>query len=120
MNARAFSLQLLVTLVAVAALLGLYHRFVMAPAMRIGVVDVSEVYRLKEKQILEVVTKPAVTDADKQKAVTMALEFTKALPAALEQLPRECNCFVLVRSAVAAETPNMIDLTPALRSKIGV
>jgi hypothetical protein len=93
---------------------------VLTPSVRFGVVDVGEVYRLKEKQILEVVTKPSVTDADKQRAVTMTVEFSKALPAALEQLPAECKCFVLVRSAVAAETPNTVNLTPLLRQKIGV
>ncbi|MET0334104.1 MAG: hypothetical protein ABW190_07510 [Rhizobacter sp.] len=120
MNAKAIALQALVTLAVVSLVMVAYHRFVLAPSIRIGVVDVGEVYRLKEKQILEVVTKPSVTDVDKQKAVTMTLEFTKALPAALEQLPSECQCFVLVRSAVAAETPNTLDLTPLLKRKIGV
>jgi hypothetical protein len=120
MNARTLTLQLVLTLAVVALALTGYHRFVLAPSVRFGVVDVSEVYRLKEKQILAVVTKPTVTDADKQMAVTMTVEFSKTLPAALEQLPAECGCFVLLRSAVAAQAPNTVDLTPLLRQKIGV
>lgn len=120
MNAKALGLQVLVTLMVVALCIGAYHRYVHTTAMRFGVVDVGEVYRLKEKQLVDMVTKPTVTNADKERAVAAALEFTKTLPAALDQLPHECKCFVLVRSAVAAETPNTVDLTPLLKSKIGV
>ncbi|MEO8152369.1 MAG: hypothetical protein ABI605_04805 [Rhizobacter sp.] len=120
MNARALALQAVIASMVVALGIVIYHRFVLPTSMRFGVVDVGEVYRLKEKQLLDMVTKPTVTDADKERAIAMALEFTKTLPAALEQLPRECKCFVLVRSAVAAESPSTVDLTPLLKSKIGV
>jgi hypothetical protein len=120
MSPLAITVQAALTLAVTTSALTVYHRFVLTPSVRFAVVDVGEVYRLKEKQILQVVTKPSVTDADKQAAVNMTMEFAKALPAALEQLHQECKCFVLVRSAVAAETPNTLDLTPLLKQKVGV
>lgn len=120
MNGKHLGWQALVTFMVVALCLAAYHRFAAATAIRFGVVDVGEVYRLKEKQLVDMVTKSTVTDADKARAVEAAQEFAKTLPAALEQLPQECKCFVLLRSAVVADTQGTIDLTPLLRSKIGV
>lgn len=120
MNARALALQSAVTLMIVVAGLTFYHRFVLPGTTRFGVVDVGEVYRLKEKQLLEMVTKPLVSDADKLLALAAAQEFAKVFPLALEQLPLECQCLVLVRSAIAAQTPHTVDLTPLLKKKIGL
>jgi hypothetical protein len=114
------AIQWLVVLMTVTVAIAFYHLFVLPRTMRFGLVDVNEVYRLKEKQLLDMVTKPTVSDADKQGAIEAAAAFAKALPAALEQLPIECGCFVLVRSAVAAPTGNTVDLTPLLKKKVGV
>ena len=40
------------------------------------------------------------------------------LPLALDELQRECNCLVILRTAVAGPTPNTIDLTAQLRRKV--
>jgi hypothetical protein len=44
--------------------------------------------------------------------------FAQRLPLALEELPRECNCLVVLKSAVAGPTPNTVDLTAQLRRKV--
>lgn len=121
MSKLALLTQATVATLMATACLSAYHFLVLpASATRFAVVDVGEVYRLKEKQLVELVSKAGATDADKKHATEMALEFTKSLPAALEQLPRECQCTVLLRAAVAAETGSMRDLTPLLKSKVGV
>ena len=48
----------------------------------------------------------------------MARSFAQRLPVALEELPRECNCLVVLKAAVAGATPNTVDLTAALRRKV--
>jgi hypothetical protein len=113
--------QGLVTLLVVAASLTAYDRWVLRPALVIGVVDVAEVYRAKEAEFTQILTKalsqPA-SEEERQKALVMARAFAQRLPLALDELPRECNCLVILRTAVAGPTPNIIDLTAQLRRKV--
>jgi hypothetical protein len=113
--------QGLVTLLVVAASLTAYDRWVLRPALVIGVVDVAEVYRAKEAEFTQILTKalnqPA-SEEERQKALAMARAFAQRLPLALDELPRECNCLVILRTAVAGPTPNIIDLTAQLRRKV--
>jgi hypothetical protein len=110
-------LHALVTLTIVASALTTYHRLVVAPALRVGVVDVAEVYRQKEAEFTLIVTQ-AGSDGEREKAMLMARSFARRLPAALEELPRDCGCLVVLRSAVAAPTPRTLDLTAELRRKV--
>ena len=113
--------QGLVTLLVVAASLTAYDRWVLRPALVIGVVDVAEVYRAKEAEFTQILTKalsqPA-SEEERQKALVMARAFAQRLPLGLDELQRECNCLVILRTAVAGPTPNTIDLTAQLRRKV--
>jgi hypothetical protein len=115
---KLFVLNALVSLFVVAVGIATYHHTVRSPADRIGVIDVTEVYRLKEKEFTDLVTKAGASEIDK--AMAGAEAFARALPQALEELPQECGCLVLLRNAIAANTPAMIDLTPALKRKVGL
>ena len=110
--------QLLLTLFVVAAALLLYDRQVLRPALRIGTVDVAEVYRQKEAEFTQPLTK-AGSDEDRQRAMVMARAFAQRLPTALEELPRDCGCLVVLKGAVAGVTPHTVDLTAQLRQKVG-
>jgi hypothetical protein len=112
--------SVVVSLVVVAAAITAYHRIVIQPLQRVGVIDVVEIWKLKEKEFTDIVTRSAATDKDRQKAMEIATAFAKELPIALEQLPQECGCLVLLRTAIAASTQNTIDLTPALKRKLGL
>ncbi len=94
-----------------------YDHWVVRPSQIIGVVDVGEVYRLKEAEFTQLVTK-ASSEAERQRALLMAREFARRLPLALEELPRECRCLVVVRTAVAGHPPNALDLTTLLKHKV--
>ena len=113
--------QGLLTLFVVAASLTAYDRLVLRPALVIGVVDVAEVYRAKEAEFTQILTKALSqppSEEDRQKALVMARAFAQRLPLALDELQRECNCLVILRTAVAGPTPNTIDLTAQLRRKV--
>jgi hypothetical protein len=114
---RAAALQGVFTITLVAAGLAAYDHWVIRPALRVGIVDVGEVYRQKEAEFTLILTK-AGTDEERQQAITMARAFSKRLPLALDDLPRECGCLVVLKSAVAGRTPRTIDLTAHLRSKV--
>ena len=109
--------QGLFSLLVVAISLTAYDRLVLRPSLIIGVVDVAEVYRAKEAEFTQILTKASSTE-DRQKALLMAQAFAQRLPLALDELPRECGCLVVLRTAVAGATPNTIDLTARLRRKV--
>jgi hypothetical protein len=111
--------QSLLTLIVVAAALLLYDRTVVRPALRIGMVDVAEVYRQKEAEFTQLLTKAGSED-DRQNAMLMARTFAQRLPIALEELPRDCACLVVLKGAVAGPTPHTVDLTAQLRQKVGM
>lgn len=115
MKAAAFNVLLTVTIVA-AALLAYDHQ-VVRPALRIGVVDLAEVYRAKEAEFARALSVNG-SDEDRQRALIQARQFAQRLPVALEELPRECGCLVILKSALAGTTPNGIDLTALLKKKV--
>lgn len=111
--------QPVLTLLLIALALFAYDRLLARPAPPIGVVDVGQVYRLKEAEFTQLVTQ-STTDQERQQALAMAQHFARQFPLALEELSRDCACLVLVRSAVAGNPPHVLDLTMLLRRKVGL
>jgi hypothetical protein len=101
----------------VLAALAAYDRFVVRPAQLIGVVDVAEVYRQKEAEFTLILTR-AASDGQREQAMSMARSFSQRLPLALEELPRDCDCLVVLKTAIAAPAPRTVDLTAHLRRKV--
>lgn len=114
---KALLIHLLWPLLTLGAGLAAYDHWVLRPALRVGVVDVGEVYRQKEAEFTLILTK-AGSDDERQKAMAMARRFAQRLPAALDELPRECRCLVVLKSAVAGDAARMVDLTAQLKSKV--
>ena len=112
--------RLLVTATVSAGVAGAglaaYDRWVLRPALAIGTVDLAEVYRAKEDQFTRLLT-GAGSEDERQQALALARSFSQRLPAALDELPRECDCLVVLRTAVVG-SPHAQDLTPALRRKV--
>jgi len=104
-------------LLIVAASLAAYDRWVVRPGQVIGLVDVGEIYRQKEAEFTLLLTR-AGSDGERDKAFAMARSFSQRLPLALEELPRDCGCLVVLKSAVAGPTPRTLDLTAQLRRKV--
>lgn len=116
---KALLRHAVITALLVAAGIAAYDRWVLRPALVVGVVDLSEVYRAKEAQFTQLLTAASSSgsDQERERAMTMARSFSQRLPAALDELPRECGCLVVLRTAVAGG-PHAVDLTPALRRKV--
>jgi hypothetical protein len=106
-----------VSVLTAAAALAAYDHWVVRPALRVGIVDVGEVYRQKEAEFTLILTK-AGSDDERRKAMAMARVFAQRLPAALDELPRECGCLVVLKSAVAGAPPRTVDLTAHLKHKV--
>lgn len=114
---KALLISLLWPLLAVGAGLAAYDRWIVRPALRVGVVDVGEVYRQKEAEFTLILTR-AGSDDERQRAMVMARRFAQRLPAALDELPRECGCLVVLKSAVAGDAVRTVDLTAHLKTKV--
>ena len=117
---KALLIQALLTVLIVCVALVAYDRSVRRPAARIGLIDVGEVAQLKDARVLDVLTRAAASDAERQAAMAFGAQFATAFPQALEQVSAECGCLVLARSAVAGVPPEAVDLTVNLRQKLGV
>ena len=114
---KALALHLALTVVLIAAGLAGYDRLIVQQALRIGVVDLGEVYRAKEAEFARAIS-GAASEEDRQRALVLARQFAQRLPIALDELPRECQCLVILKSALVGTTPNGIDLTAALKKKV--
>lgn len=114
---KALLLNAVFALVIVLGALAVYDRIVVQPLRLVGVVDVGEVYRQKEAEFTLILTK-AGSEGEREKAFAMARNFSQRLPLALEELPRDCGCLVVLKSAVAGPTPRTVDLTAHLRRKV--
>ena len=104
------------TLLATCGLVA-YDRIVVRPGRLVGVVDVSEVYRTKEAEFAALLT-ASKSDEERQRALELAGAFAMRLPAALDELPVACQCLVMLKSAVAGNTANTVDLTALLKAKV--
>jgi len=108
------SLNVLVTL-ALAA----YVWF--APARTsFAILDVAELYRLKEQQVAAILVKRDAGDAERVAAIQHAAKFGTELGTVVEALPRECGCLILARGAVTGNAGQLTDLTPLVRRRLGL
>ena len=114
---RAALLHAAFALLVACGALAAYDRLVVRPAQRVGVVDLGEVYRQKEAEFTQILTH-ATSEGEREKAFALARSFSQRLPAALEELPRDCACLVVLKSAVAGPAPRTVDLTAQLRRKL--
>ena len=112
-----FIANALISLILVAGALLAYDRQVIRPARTIGVVDLAEVYRAKDDEFSRRLT-AAHSEEERQATLQIARSFAQRLPVALESLPAECGCLVILKASVAGPTPYTIDLTARLRQKV--
>ncbi|MEQ1515749.1 MAG: hypothetical protein ABL931_04580 [Usitatibacteraceae bacterium] len=84
-------------------------------AVRYAVVDVLDIYKDKEREFSALILKPNASEAERARAVDLAQDFGKRLDAALKQLPAECGCVLLNRSAVVASN-GIKDYTDELKA----
>ena len=115
--ALGMSLPLSLSVLVTACGLLAYDRLVVRPSQLIGVVDVSEVYRIKEAEFASLIT-AGRSDGERQQAMELATSFARRLPQALEELPRDCRCLVVLKSAIAGRSANTLDLTSVLKAKL--
>lgn len=109
-----------ISAVLAAAMLFAYDRLVVGPRQRLGVVDIASVYHAKEDEYTRAFVRASATGEGGKSAALVAQDFARRLPAALDEIGHECRCVIVVRGAVASIGDGTLDLTSALRAKLGM
>lgn len=109
---RAALLAVAVTASIAAAVLS-WMAFKHASAAPFATVDIAAFVKEKEAQFTALLSKPSVSDADRQAAFIMVQKLGPEIERAVSRLQQECGCTILVKSAVVAGPSS--DLTPRLR-----
>ena len=85
-----------------------------------AVLDVADLYRVKESQVAAVLVNHNASETERTTAIARAAAFSTELTALIETLPEECRCLVLARGAVIGATPPLPDLTADVRRRLGL
>jgi hypothetical protein len=120
-NARTAAILLLANALLSAIFIGAYGLwFTPAKVPALAVLDVAELYRLKETQVATVLVKRDSTDEDRALALKRAAAFGIEVTSLIQSLPDECHCLILARGAVVGPAPLLPDLTPEVRRRLGL
>ena len=121
MSARTAVIVVLANVLLSALILVAYVLwFAPAAAPRLAVLDVGELYRLKETQVAKVLVKFDATTEDRALALQRASAFGLEMTNLIQSLPEECHCLILARGAVVGPAPLLPDLTPDVRRRLGL
>lgn len=121
MNARTAAILILTNALLSAVFIGAYALWFAPPRVPIlAVLDVGELYRLKETQVAAVLVKRDSSDEDRALALKRAAAFGLEVTSLIQSLPEECRCLILARGAVVGPAPFLPDLTPEVRRRLGL
>mgnify|MGYP000904106626 CR=1 FL=1 len=121
MNVRIAAILILTNALLSAVLIGAYALWFAPVKMPpVAVLDVGELYRLKETQVATVLVKRDSTDEDRAVALKRAAAFGLEVTRLIQSLPDECRCLILARGAVVGPAPLLPDLTPEVRRRLGL
>ena len=116
----AATLLALNALVSVALLTAGAHFVFRSQKMAFAVLDIAELYRVKESQVAAILVNHNASETERTAAIARAAAFSTELTALIETLPEECRCLVLARGAVIGATPPLPDLTADVRRRLGL
>ena len=121
MNIRTVALLLFANLLLSTSIIGAYARwFAPSTSPTLAVLDVGELYRLKETQVATVLVKRDATNEDRAQALKHAAAFGLEMTRLIESLPEECRCLILARGAIVGPAAQLPDLTPDVRRRLGL
>jgi hypothetical protein len=121
MTRKAALLVLVLNAGITIALLALYAVVFDTPnTPAFAVLDVAELYRLKEREVAAVLMKPDATPDERHAALKRAQAFGANLTALIEHLPAQCRCLIVARGAVIGSAAHLPDLTPSVRQRLGL
>lgn len=107
-------------LISMALVTGLWLWMHQTRPPAVAVLDVAELYRLKEAQVTAVLVEPRSTDTQRAQALRQVTEFGQEVARLMQTLPETCRCLVLARGSVLARSADLPDLTDRARRELGL
>jgi accessory colonization factor AcfC len=120
LSVRTLTALLLAQVAAIAALVTAVLVWMPWGGPAFAVLDVAELYRLKERELTAVLARPDATHAERAQALEQAAAFGTQMRTLLETLPTECRCLLLARGAVLGTGNSLPDLTTQARRRLGL
>lgn len=121
MNPSSRLFVLLLNALVSAVMLGSYATWIAPPKTpSLAVLDVAELYRLKEIQVAASLVKSDTTDADRAAILKNVQGFGVEVTRLLQALPEECACLILARGALIGKNAQLPDLTADVRRRLGL
>lgn len=121
MNTSSRLFVLLLNALASATMIGIYATWIAPPKTPpIAVLDVAELYRLKETQVAAQLVKPDTSEADRVAILKSVQGFGSEVTRLIQALPTECGCLILARGALIGKDKQLPDLTPDVRRRLGL
>lgn len=114
---KPVAIAVLISGLVSSASLGGYH-LIFKDRGALATVDLSEVVKIREIQFSSLVNRPNVTDKERVDAWNLVNRIGPEIEQALEKLQQDCNCTLVVKSAVLAGPHE--DMTEALKAHIGI
>lgn len=87
---------------------------------RFAVLDVAELYRLKEAQVAAQLVKPGASDTERTVVLKNVHGFGADVTRLIQAQTQECGCLILARGALVGPDTRLPDLTPELRRRLGL
>ena len=121
MSTRIIALLIAVNALLCAAFVGAYALW-LAPSKSptFAVLDIAELYRLKESEVAAVLVKREASDEERAAALKRAAAFGLEVTTLIQSLHDECRCLILARGAVVGPPALLPDLTPVVRRRLGL
>lgn len=84
-------------------------------------IDLNAIVALKEKEFTTLLSKPDVSDAQREQAYELVKAIGPQIEAGIKALHQSCKCVILTRGAVlSGDEAAMPDLTAVLKAKLGI
>lgn len=106
-----------VSLVVCVLVIAGYH-LLMQSKTKTGMIDVAALLEANEVMFTERISRPNVTEADKEQAMEFARQTGPKIERAVFDIQQECKCLLLAKAAVVGDTA--IDYTPRVKAAIGM
>lgn len=87
---------------------------------RFAVLDVAELYRLKETQVAAQLVKPGASDTERTVLLKNVHGFGADVTRLIDVLKQECGCLIVAHGALVGPDTRLPDLTPELRRRLGL
>lgn len=105
-------------LASMGIMLAVYH-FAFAPKeAAFAVVDLAAAVKVREAEFAQLLSGPNVGDRERQQAFHLVQNIGPEIEKAIQRLQKECECVIVVKSAVVAGPAT--DLTPRLLAHLGI